>query len=72
MPTILVDLRISTEEFLAHYQGKAKQVIAVDRSGKSVAFPSNILQPYVTHNGVSGTFAIEIDANNWFRGIRRV
>lgn len=72
MPKILIDLRISAEEYLAHYQGTAKQVIARDRSGKSIAFPSNILQPFVTHNGISGSFEIETDSKNRFRKITRV
>lgn len=72
MPTIRVDLHISAEDYLVHYQGAAKRVIAKDRSGKRIAFPSNILQPFVTHNGISGSFEIETDSENRFIRINRI
>ena len=72
MPKILVNLQISAEDYLAHYKGAARSVIARDRSGKNVAFPSNILQPFVTHNGIIGTFEIEFDTDNRFQGISKV
>ena len=72
MSKILVDLHISAEDYLAHYKGAARSVIARDRSGKNVAFPSNILQPFVTHNGISGTFEIEFDTDNRFQRITRI
>lgn len=69
---IIIDLKISPDEYLAHYQGIAKEVVARDRTGRTVRFPSNILQPYVTRDGISGSFQIEFDENNRFRRIVRL
>lgn len=72
MPTVTLSLSISPEEYLAHYQGAAKEVIAKDHLGRTVRFPSNILQPFVTHSGIAGTFRIEFDDNNRFQKISKV
>ncbi|ODS23089.1 hypothetical protein AB835_10785 [Candidatus Endobugula sertula] len=68
---VLISISISADEYLRVYQGSAKTVSTLDRQGKRVRFPVNILQPYITHNGVSGVFAIEFDENNKFKRIAR-
>lgn len=72
MTDIIVELAISPEAYLAHYQGTAKDVIAKTPEGKTVRFPSNILQSFVSREGIHGRFAITIDKGNRFKGIRRV
>lgn len=72
MTDIIVELAISPENYLAHYQGTARDVIAKTPQGKTVRFPSNILRPFVTREGIHGRFAISIDQGNRFKGIRRV
>lgn len=69
---LLVTLSISAEDYLRVYQGVAKKVYAKDHHGRRVSFPVNILQPYVTHQGVHGSFTIYFDDNNRFKDIRRV
>lgn len=66
---IQIALSISADEYLRVYQGNAKKVSTVDSEGKRISFPVNILQPFVTHNGVSGSFTIIIDENNRFKKI---
>lgn len=70
--SVIVTINISAEDFLAHYQGTASQVVATTASGQHIKFPSNILQPFVTHHGVRGTFKIEFDAQNRFSAINRL
>ena len=72
MPSVQVNLAISAEDYLAHYQGQANQVVARDTNGRAIRFPSNILQPFVTHEGIHGRFVIEFDAQHKFKGITRV
>ncbi len=72
MSEILIDLMISSQDYLALYQGIAKDVITKDRRGKTVRFPAKILRPFVTHHGISGTFRIEFDVNNKFKKITRL
>lgn len=64
MREIVVDLKISTEEYLSMYQGIAKDVVAVSRDGRTVRFPAKSLQRYVTYSGIVGTFTIYFDNKN--------
>jgi hypothetical protein len=69
---VLVSLSIPADEYLRVYQGAAKKVSAIDHHGRRISFPVNILQPFVSHDGVIGTFAIYFDVDNRFTGIDRI
>lgn len=69
---IYVPVVIGRDEYLKYYQGSAKNVYAHDLEGRSVSFPANILQPFVTHSGISGLFAITFDSGGKFRSIEKV
>ena len=71
-PYIIVDLTISADEYLKLYQGIARDVICYARDGRRVRFPAKILQPYVTHDGIRGSFCIAFDQNQKFSSIRRL
>ncbi|WP_132700509.1 DUF2835 domain-containing protein [Reinekea marinisedimentorum] len=70
--SIIVDIFISADDYLRHYQGQVSQVSAVARDGRRVQFPSSILQPFVTHEGIQGTFAIRFDKHHKFSGIDKI
>lgn len=72
MSHLIVPLRITQEEYLAWYQGAANMVSANSIDGKRVQFPANILRPFITHDGIDGTFAIYFDENNKFKEIKRL
>ena len=72
MKSIQVSIRISRDEYLKWYQGSASTVMATTATGTKVRFPANILRPFVTHQGIAGTFAIYFDDNNKFKEIRRI
>lgn len=69
---IYVDISISQEEYLRWYQGSANLVHAQALDGRTVNFPANILQKFVTHSGIQGRFAIEFDGEKKFKSITRV
>jgi len=69
MQAVVVNLSISRDEYLRVYQGVARTVIARDINGRRIAFPVNVLQPYVTHDGVRGRFKIEFDEQHRFKRI---
>ncbi len=71
MRSVVVDLYISADEYLTVYQGVARDVFAIARDGRKIRFPANILQSFVTNNGIQGTFIISFDDDNKFQGIRR-
>ena len=62
--TLIVDLRISADEFLRHYQGSARHVSCRARDGRRVQFPTSILQRFVSREGINGSFKLELDDNN--------
>ena len=62
--TLIIDLHIPADEYLRHYRGTVKKVMCKSRDGRTVQFPSDLLQQFVTHDGVHGTFRLHIDDNN--------
>ena len=62
--SLIVDLHISADEFLRHYRGSARQVTCRARDGRRVQFPTSILQRFVSHDGIHGSFRLELDDNN--------
>lgn len=69
---IYVPITIGREEYLKVYQGSARNVFAHDLNGRSVSFPAKILQPFVTHSGIQGLFAIRFNENGKFLSITRI
>lgn len=72
MSTIVVDIFISADEYLKHYQVAGAIVMTKSRDGRRVQFPASILQRYVTHQGIDGSFEITFDSAGKFSGIRRL
>lgn len=72
MQKILVDLKIDREEWLRLYRGETRTVFARTRDGRSVQFPANILNPYVLHGGIEGSFLIQFDDAGKFQSIAKV
>ena len=48
------------------------QVSAFSQDGRRVRFPTAILQPFVTREGIRGSFAIHFDAEHKFVNIVKV
>lgn len=69
---IRLKLVISPDRFLAYYKGAVKSVVARAHDGRTVSFPAHVLQPFVSHDGISGEFELVIDANNRFVRLSRV
>jgi len=69
---VRVVLRISREEYLRVYQGTARIVHAIGTDGRTIRFPVNILQRFVTHNGIEGEFEICFDHQHKFKSIEKV
>lgn len=58
-----LDVSLSADEFLRVYQGTANRVFIRSREGRSVSLPAKYLQPYLTHEGVHGSFIMTFDQN---------
>jgi hypothetical protein len=72
MLSVIVSLAIEADEYIKIYQGSARSVFAKTSEGRSIRFPANILQSFVTRDGVNGTFLIEFDDSNKFQKISRL
>lgn len=72
MRSIIVRLQISANEFQRLYEGSAKDVTARCQEGRRVRFPANILRPFITHQGISGTFHIHFGEDNRFKAIEKI
>lgn len=72
MNELIVDLRISSDEYLKLYRGISKTVSVRARDGRRVRFPANILQPWVSHGGIQGCFCIRFDDAGKLQEIRRL
>ena len=72
MNRIIVDLFIPADEYLALYRGAVRDVVCRSRDGLTVRFPAKILQPYVRHEGVRGSFSINFDQANKFHSIHKL
>lgn len=58
-----LDISLSAEEFLKVYRGSANRVFIRSREGRSVSLPARHLQPFLTHEGVHGSFILTFDQN---------
>jgi hypothetical protein len=71
MQTVTVRLKISPERFRAYYQGAVEYVVAQSIDGRTVQFPARVLRPFLSYQGIQGTFEITFDAKLKFQSIRR-
>ena len=65
-------LRLSAEEYQRYYQGSAKAVIVTAEDGRTLRFPANALQKFITHEGISGRFEILFDESHKMAGVNRI
>lgn len=72
MDRLIVDITITANEYLKYYQVPSAVVSTRGSDGRRVRFPANILQPFVTHHGISGRFVIEFDQQAKFQSITRL
>ncbi|MEH6650936.1 MAG: DUF2835 domain-containing protein [Motiliproteus sp.] len=72
LQNIIVDLRVDADEYLKYYRGQARFVTCRSRDGRTIQFPVKILSPFVTREGISGSFNIQFDADGKFVDIRRL
>ena len=68
----VIDIRISPDEYVKLYEGSAKDVYTVTRDGHSIRFPAKILQKFLTHSGIEGSFVIYYDESRKFSRIDRL
>lgn len=51
-------LALSSEQYLAYYQGAATKVVVRCTDGQSIQFPARLLTRFVTNQGIQGHFVL--------------
>jgi len=69
---IYFSLQLSYDQFLQVYQGVAKNISVVADDGRRIAFPARNIQSFLTKQGVSGYFQMELTAENKFVSITKL
>lgn len=59
MQQLIVDLALPADRFLAWYKGQADRVLMRSRDGRSISLPAHHLRPFLTHEGVYGSFVLK-------------
>lgn len=72
MPSIDVVIRLSRDECLAHYQGRARNVHTRSVDGRRVVFPTSALTHIVGHDGIDGVFRLRFSDAGKFESIEPV
>lgn len=72
MLSLVFDISIPAQEFLRVYQGTANRVLIRSRAGRTISLPARHLQPFLTRNGISGSFIMEFNAQGQLLDLRRL
>jgi len=70
--SFLFSLRLTAEQYLRVYQGTAKRISVIANDGRRIEFPAQNIQKYLTHDGISGKFEMELTSENKFIGIKKL
>ena len=65
-------LNLSEAEFLQFYQGTTREVLVRTTDGRTLKFPAELLQQFITRDGIQGSFEIEYDAEFRFRSLEQL
>ena len=65
-------LQLTADQFLRVYQGTAKRVSVIASDGRRIEFSAQNIRKFLTHDGISGKFEMELTAENKFVAIRKI
>jgi hypothetical protein len=72
MQQLIFDLALPAERYLAWYQGSAQRVLMHSRDGRSISLPAHHLRPFLTHQGIYGSFAMRFTAEGKLLSLERI
>ena len=72
MQKMIFSIHITAEKYLQYYQGTAKNVRVRTEDGRSLKFPANNLQQYVTRDGISGRFEMIFDNDHKIISLKKL
>lgn len=72
MPSLVLDIALPAERLLAAYQGHANRILLRSRDGRRISLPVHHLRPFVTREGVFGSFELEFAEQGQLVGLHRL
>jgi hypothetical protein len=72
VPEYRFHFHLSREDYLRYYKGAASVIIARAEDGTRVQFPASAMRPYITTEGVSGSFLLVTDDKNKLLALKKV
>ena len=72
MPSLVFDIALPAERLRVVYQGRANRILVQSRDGRSVSVPAHHFRPFLTHDGVYGSFELEFSAAGELLSLRRL
>ena len=72
MKRMTFSMKLSAEKYLRYYQGSANAIIVQADDGRSLKFPIEAVQKFVTREGIEGHFEIIFDDNNKMQSLNRL
>jgi|TARA_R110002096_G_scaffold246654_14_gene439048 hypothetical protein len=70
--SLVFKLAIPAEKYLSVYKGLAKTISTLTYDGRRVEFSAEKVRPFLTHDGVYGTFEMHITAEKKFLSIKKL
>ncbi|MBQ0712009.1 MAG: DUF2835 domain-containing protein [Porticoccus sp.] len=65
-------LALSSEKYLAFYQGKARNIVVRSEDNRNIRFPASAVRGFLTHDGVFGLFEIQFDKEHKLIGVKQI
>ncbi|WP_185268506.1 DUF2835 domain-containing protein [Halopseudomonas xiamenensis] len=72
MQELIIDVALPAERYLAWYRGDAKRVLMRSRDGRSISLPAHHLRPFLTHEGVYGSFVMRFTSEGKMVSLERL
>lgn len=72
MPSLVLDIALSAERLRVVYQGRANRIQALSRDGRRVSIPAHHFRPFLTHEGIYGSFELQFNAEGELQSLRRL
>ncbi|HDZ57470.1 MAG TPA: DUF2835 family protein [Pseudomonas xinjiangensis] len=72
MQQLIFDLSLPAERYLAWYRGSAKRVSMLSRDGRRISLPAHHLRPFLTHQGIYGSFVMSFTADGKLLSLERL
>ncbi|TBU95449.1 DUF2835 domain-containing protein [Phytopseudomonas dryadis] len=72
MPSLVLDIALPAERMRAVYLGQANRIQVFSRDGRRVSIPAHHFRPFLTHEGIYGSFELQFNPAGELLSLRRL